>query len=133
MNQAATTPIPTARSGWGVTGRTAQNDRMDRTEGLLAQYQGSDADDPAALPARTDRACRVWRRAKRQTGPRHCAWLLPRLSRTAHYRVRDHGSVRQPPGRHRSLAWCTRGHLRDMATTSRTRLVNPRLGTYFGI
>ena len=41
--------------------------------------------------------------------------------------------LRQPAGCHRSLARRARGLLNGMAFTSRTRLVNPRLGTYFGI
>ena len=47
--------------------------------------------------------------------------------------LRHRGGVRQPPGRHRSLARRARRHLSAMAFTARTRLVNPRLGTYFGI
>src|SRR5262245_29467388 len=109
------------------------HDRMERAQGLLAQYQGADANKPAALPARLAGPASLCGSAQRQARLRNCTGVLPGLPRPDRHRLRDHGRVRQPPGRHRPLARRARGHLRDMAATSRTRLVNPRLGTYFGI
>ena len=80
-----------------------------------------------------DRSPALRRRPQRQAHPRHAARLFPRLPRPHRHRLRDH-CRRSSIGRMPSITGTARTRTSDgMAFTSRTRLVNPRLGTYFGI
>src|SRR6185503_15867321 len=106
---------------------------MERAQGLLAAYQSADADQPAAVRRRAHCAPALRGRTQQQANSRYAAGLFPGVPRPSYHRAGHGSGIRQPPGRDRSLARRTRRHLIAMAFTLRTRLVNPRLGTYFGI
>src|SRR6185295_10535393 len=126
-------------SAWGrfapqpSAGGKVSHDRVERAQGLLAPHQGTDAHKPAAVRGRVDRATSLRRSAQQQARARHTAGVFPGLPRPDGDRSGDGSHVREPPGCHRPLARRPRRYLIAMAFTARTRLVNPRLGTYFGI